>query len=148
LGGDRTGIPFNGDRSGQLLRRMIQGSGLTHVFITNLVRCNPRDASGRNRDPTADEISRCRPHLEAEFSIVRPRIVACLGRLAWRELAGRSAQFNPASGKALTANEGLLFPMYHPAFVNRGAYPIRLYKRDFARLRRLAAVVAAGKPVN
>ena len=46
LGGDRTGIPFSGDRSGQLLRRMIERSGLRRVFITNLVRCNPRDATG------------------------------------------------------------------------------------------------------
>jgi hypothetical protein len=56
LGGDRTGIPFSGDRSGQLLRQMIARSGLERVFITNLVRCNPRDAEGRNRDPTPDEI--------------------------------------------------------------------------------------------
>jgi hypothetical protein len=47
LGGDRTGIPFSGDRSGRLLRRMIEGSGLERVFITNLVRCNPRDAAGK-----------------------------------------------------------------------------------------------------
>jgi uracil-DNA glycosylase len=141
LGGDRTGVPFSGDRSGQLLRRMIEISGLKHVFITNLVRCNPRDAGGRNRDPTADEISRCRPHLEAEFSIVRPRIVACLGRLAWKEMAGHGAQFKPRSGKALMADGLLIFPMYHPAFVNRGAYPIRSYKRDFGRLYRLTTSI-------
>ena len=139
LGGDRTGIPFSGDRSGQLLRRMIERSGLERVFITNLVRCNPRDAAGRNRDPTADEIAQCREHLRAELSIARPRIVACLGRMAWKELAGRAAPFMPMQGKPAKIDGLLLFPMYHPAFVNRGAYPIRLYAMDFARLSRLSA---------
>jgi uracil-DNA glycosylase len=139
LGGDRTGIPFTGDRSGRLLRRMIERSGLERVFITNLVRCNPRDSAGRNRDPDADEIAQCREHLRAEFAIARPRIVACLGRIAWRELAGRAAPFTPRRGNATEVEGLLLFPMYHPAFVNRGAYPVRLYTRDFARLSRLTA---------
>src|ERR1700687_3826516 len=60
LGGDRTGIPFSGDRSGELLRRMILRVNLPGVFITNVVRCNPRDARGRNRDPKAREIANCR----------------------------------------------------------------------------------------
>src|SRR5579872_2055136 len=67
FGGDLTGIPFSGDRSGMLLRKMIARTGLEKVFITNLVRCNPRDAHGRNRDPRADEIANCRQHLEAEI---------------------------------------------------------------------------------
>jgi uracil-DNA glycosylase len=137
LGGDRTGIPFSGDRSGRLLRRLIESSGLESVFITNLVRCNPRDAAGRNRDPTADEIAQCREHLRAEIAIAQPRIVACLGRIAWQELAGRAVPFMPRQGKPAQIDGLLLFPMYHPAFVNRGAYPIRLYSRDFARLSRL-----------
>ena len=139
LGGDRTGIPFNGDRSGQLLRRMIERSGLQRVFITNLVRCNPRDAAGRNRDPTADEIARCRDHLLAELLIARPQVVACLGRIAWKELAGLAVPFTPRRGKLTNVDGMPLFPMYHPAFVNRGAYPVHLYARDFARLARLGA---------
>jgi uracil-DNA glycosylase len=139
LGGDRTGIPFSGDRSGELLHRMIKRSGLERVFITNLVRCNPRDAAGRNRDPSADEIAHCRDHLRAEFSVARPRIVACLGRMAWKELAGRATPFKPTSRRAINAGGLVLFPMYHPAFVNRGAYPLQLYRRDFATLRGLCS---------
>src|SRR6266436_383989 len=74
FGGDRTGIPFSGDRSGDLLHRMIHRARLRRVFITNLVRCNPRDARGRNRDPSAEEIANCRAHLEAELELVRPLI--------------------------------------------------------------------------
>jgi len=47
FGGDLTGIPFSGDRSGILLRGMIASAGIEDAFITNLVRCNPRDERGR-----------------------------------------------------------------------------------------------------
>jgi len=133
FGGDRTGVPFSGDRSGTLLREMIAAAGLRDVFITNLVRCNPRDERGRNRDPRPAEIANCREHLEAELALVRPKIVACLGRIAWLHLTGKQAPFNP--GRAVRVNGWLLYPMYHPAWVNRGAYPRRSYARDFVRLR-------------
>ena len=135
FGGDRTGIPFDGDRSGELLRRMIRHARLSRVFITNLVRCNPRDARGRNRDPTCDEIANCHDYLAAELKLARPKIIVCLGRIAWRTLAGREIPFTP-SAPSVTERSGLrLFPMYHPAYVVRGAYPERSYRRDFRRLR-------------
>jgi DNA polymerase len=141
FGGDRTGVPFSGDRSGRLLREMIDGAGLRAVFITNLVRCNPRDAHGRNRDPRAAEIANCRAHLEAELALVRPRLVACLGRMAWLNLAGKQIPFDPTRAKAVPVDGWLLYPMYHPAWVNRGAYPPRSYVRDFARLRAALAAL-------
>jgi uracil-DNA glycosylase family 4 len=135
LGGDRTGIPFSGDRSGNLLREMIAKSGLREVFVTNLVRCNPRDPQGRNRDPDADEIANCREHLEAELTLVGPKVVACLGRMAWLHLAGKKAAFDPEHGVAIKTDRWLLYPMYHPAYVNRGAYSRWRYASDFRRLR-------------
>jgi uracil-DNA glycosylase family 4 len=136
LGGDRTGIPFSGDRSGELLRRMIHESGLRRVFITNLVRCSPRDDGGRNRDPDAEEIANCRDHLEAELTLVRPRIVACLGRIAWRELAGRAAPFEPSASRPQKVGGRWVYPMYHPGYAIRGAYSEVSYRRDFADLAR------------
>jgi uracil-DNA glycosylase family 4 len=136
FGGDITGVPFSGDRSGKLLRAMIAKSGIEDAFITNLVRCNPRDERGRNRDPLADEIDNCRKHLEAEIAMVRPRIIVCLGAMAWRHLAGRDSPFSPARPKIREYNGARLYPMYHPGYVIRGAYDARRYNRDFRRLRR------------
>jgi DNA polymerase len=138
-GGDRTGLPFSGDRSGKLLHEMIAQARLTGVFITNLVRCNPRDKLGRNRDPDAREIANCRDHLRAELAIAQPRVIACLGHIAWRELAGRGRPFTPTRPATIQVDGVVLFPMYHPAYVNRGAYPVRRYRRDF---RRLAGTIA------
>jgi DNA polymerase len=120
-----------------LLREMIARAGLDEVFITNLVRCNPRDERGRNRDPDAEEVANCRDHLAAELAIARPRVIACLGYMAWRELAGRGHAFDPAQPTTTEFNGAILFPMYHPAYVNRGAYSIRSYRRDFHRLKRI-----------
>lgn len=145
LGADRTGIPFSGDRSGELLRRMISGAGLRRVFITNLVRCNPRDGRGRNRDPLAREIANCRPHLFFELKLARPRVIVCLGRLAWREFAGCDAPFAPERPQPVRLGGAVVYPMYHPGYVIRGAYLRRAYARDFARLR---ALVRAHKPAR
>jgi DNA polymerase len=143
LGGDRTGIPFSGDRSGELLRLMIARADLGRVFITNVVRCNPRDLRGRNRDPTAREIANCRGHLAAELALVRPRVVVCLGAVAWREMAGRGAPFQPRRAAALNNGGLLLYPMYHPAYIVRGAYAAQDYMWDFMRLKRLCRRLAS-----
>ncbi len=145
FGGDRTGVPFSGDRSGAMLRRMIERSGLSRVFITNLVRCSPRDARGRNRDPSSIEIANCRSHVDAEIALVRPRIIACLGRLAWRELAGRDAPFKPERPAPLMRDGAIIYPMYHPGYVIRGALSERSYARQF---RRLAHIVAGAKDAS
>jgi uracil-DNA glycosylase family 4 len=136
FGGDITGVPFSGDRSGKLLRMMIEKTGIEDAFITNLVRCNPRDVRGRNRDPLAEEIGNCRKHLEAEIAMVRPRIIVCLGAMAWRHLAGRDAPFSPARPKIRERDGARLYPMYHPGYVIRGAYDPHRYVRAFRRLRR------------
>lgn len=146
LGGDRTGIPFSGDRSGELLRRMVRQSGLRRVFITNLVRCNPRDERGCNRDPSRDEIANCRSHLEAELALARPRAIVCLGALAWRELAGNKAPFEPGRAEPAAINGRPVYPMYHPAFVNRGAVSPLVYERQFARLAEAIAPLAESSP--
>ena len=154
FGGDRTGRPFSGDRSGELLRRMIDRAAIDGVFITNLVRCNPRDDRGRNRDPSVDEIANCRAHLLAELEIAHPRMVVCLGRIAWRELAGRDAPFNPRRAKPISARGVRLYPMYHPAYVIRGAFSERDYARGFVRVARMIrsgiapAIDAATTPRN
>jgi DNA polymerase len=137
MGGDRTGIPFSGDRSGSLLRAMIARSGFESTFITNVIRCNPKDRHGRNREPTRREISNCRPFLDAELNLVKPRLIACLGRVAWREMGG--AKFDPENPSVVQMNGWSLYPMYHPAYVNRGAYSANKYARDFARLASLLA---------
>ena len=87
-GAERTGIPFSGDRSGMALDALLTRAGLSRgdVFITNAVLCNPQDARGRNAEPTAEELRRCREHLEATLRIVDAPLVVALGRTAFAAL--------------------------------------------------------------
>src|SRR4051794_39073251 len=50
FGGDRTGVPLHGDRSGAIFEALLAAAGLSRaeIFVTNAVLCNPRDPAGRN----------------------------------------------------------------------------------------------------
>jgi hypothetical protein len=58
--------------------------------------------------------------------------------MAWCELAGRKALFEPSEPHPLRVDGRLLYPMYHPGYAIRGAYPESSYRLDFARLAALA----------
>ncbi|UCD73935.1 MAG: uracil-DNA glycosylase [Phycisphaerales bacterium] len=92
-GANRTGRMFTGDRSGDFLYAALhraklanqsqstrRGDGLTlrGAYITAALRCAPP----QNR-PTSDQLAACRPYLAAELRILRPRVVLCLGHIAW-----------------------------------------------------------------
>lgn len=89
--------PFSG-AAGKSLSAWLQIAGLppwAHhdpelAFVTAITRCFPGKAPGGKGDrvPSGPEITLCRPYLEAEFALVRPRVVVALGRLAATRLVG------------------------------------------------------------
>ena len=138
FGADRTGVPFSGDRSGRFLRELIAELGLDaerEVYITNAVKCNPRDERGNNRTPSRAEIFACRPHLEAELRLLRPRVVVPLGALACRVLLERPLR----DVRSMPVwRDGLrFFPLYHPSYAVSYGYPREQYRREFLSLRAL-----------
>jgi uracil-DNA glycosylase len=127
-GGNRTGIPFQGDGSGSFLQAALQRRGLTRpgapeLRITNAVRCVPPG----NR-PVAAEFAACRTFLEGELAETRPRVVLALGRLAHEAVlaaAGRLAgiALRPsdrrfAHGARHDLPAFVLFDSYHPSRQN------------------------------
>ena len=94
-GANRTGRMFTGDRSGDWLFRALHrasfcnqpesvarnnGLELSDCVITAVCHCAPPD-----NKPTAQEIGNCHEFLNATFRRVQPKVVLCLGGLAWRE---------------------------------------------------------------
>jgi len=75
FGAGRTGVPFQGDRSGDNFEILLNHIGLTRpeVFITNAVLCNPLE-NGNNRRPIAGEIKNCSSFLKESLGIIRPRV--------------------------------------------------------------------------
>jgi uracil-DNA glycosylase family 4 len=137
LGAGRTGIPLLGDRSGDLFRSLVGELGLRDFYVTNAVKCNPLDARGRNRTPTAAERACCRPHWRAEAAAVRPRWLVPLGDTACREVTGRPLR--ACVNRPVDTDLGPAWALYHPAYVTRGGYPLEAYRADWRALLRAAA---------
>lgn len=108
---DRQGRPFVG-AAGQLLDDLLGTIGLTRpqVFITNVVKCRPPG----NRDPLPEEVAACRPWLDQQIRLLKPKLIVTLGRHAMGiffpcELISKIHGLPRGSGSYL------VMPMYHPA---------------------------------
>jgi len=115
---DRLGLPFVG-RSGKLLDRLMgEELGMTRdsCYIANIVKCRPPG----NRDPKPDEIEACRPWLDGQLELLRPRVVVTLGNTATRTLLGTTEGVTRLRGRTYPWRDIVLVPTYHPAAVLRG----------------------------
>src|SRR5271170_2396427 len=80
---DLLGRPFVG-RAGQLLDKMLNAIGFAReeVYICNTVKCRPTIPGPRgpkNRAPDLTEMANCRPFLDEQIDIIRPRALMALG---------------------------------------------------------------------
>lgn len=115
---DRLGQPFQG-KAGELLHAMLQAAGIDPhkaVFYTNAVKCRPRS----NRPPSPAEIAACLPYLHSQISLLKPRGILALGRLAAQTLLADGKPFESQRGQvhAYTPQQGGAIPVvvtYHPA---------------------------------
>lgn len=119
-GADRTRIPMCGDASGAAFRQLLAETNIaaSEVFVTNAVLCNPRDAQGRNRPPSAHEIRRCSSFLARTLELLDPPVVATLGAAALKALSliePHGLALNQAVGRVFPWNGRLLVPLYHPS---------------------------------
>lgn len=93
LGAGRTGIPFKGDKSGDLLYwcfdEVVKKPLLDNYYITNIVKCLPKSFEGNtNRTPTRIEIRNClKKHLIKEIDLINPDVLICLGRKSYDYLS-------------------------------------------------------------
>lgn len=76
---DQQGLPFVGP-AGALLDKMLAAIDLSEkqVYITNIVKCRPPG----NRDPRPEEQAKCMDYLRYQLTLVRPKIIIALGRIA------------------------------------------------------------------
>jgi len=141
---DAQGRPFVGS-AGKLLAGLLKKNGLLReeVFITNTVKCRPPG----NRPPKKEEMEACRPYLERQLRLLRPRLVCTLGNSPLHALVGAGLNISEVHGK-LTEVGGLRFlPLYHPAAI---LYRRRLMgdmERDFKVIGRMAREAPAEPPM-
>lgn len=86
-GGNHTGLAYTSQHSGRRIRDLFASLGLAdRTYYTNAVKCFPSDEEGSNREPTADERTACRAHLEAELTSRDPTVVVPTGKHATQTL--------------------------------------------------------------
>jgi DNA polymerase len=90
---DREGKPFVGP-AGRLLDDALALAGIDRraAYVTNAVKHFKWEPRGKRRihaKPNWSELAACRPWLDAELAVVRPRVVVCLGATAAQSLLGK-----------------------------------------------------------
>jgi uracil-DNA glycosylase family protein len=83
---DLAGRPFVGP-AGTLLDKALDEAGIDRakVYVTNVVKhfkWEPRGKRRIHKKPNAVEITACRPWLQSEISVIKPRAIICLGSTA------------------------------------------------------------------
>ncbi len=109
---DEQGVPFVG-QAGKMLDKLLESIGLKRddIYITNIVKFRPPD----NRDPTTAEKIACAPFLQKELAIIKPKVIAPLGRHAMGYFLP-GATIGTAHGNAHVIEGNVtVFPLYHPA---------------------------------
>jgi uracil-DNA glycosylase len=89
---DLAGRPFVGP-AGALLDKSLEEAGIdrSKVYVTNVVKhfkWEPRGKRRIHKKPNAAEITACRPWLQAELDVVKPRAIICLGSTAAQAVIG------------------------------------------------------------
>ncbi|GAA4746469.1 UdgX family uracil-DNA binding protein [Modestobacter marinus] len=102
---DRAGEPFVGP-AGKLLDRALTDAGIDRrdAYVTNAVkhfRFTPTPKRRIHQSPGAEHIRACKPWLEAEFSVLQPEIVVCLGAVAAKALISPSFRITKERGQLL-----------------------------------------------
>lgn len=138
---DLQGRPFVG-RSGQILRSLIREAGLKEedVFIANVVKCRPPN----NRDPLPEEIQTCWPYLEAQIEILKPKIIATLGRHSMGRFL-KNMTISNAHGRVFRAKNGQIFlPLFHPAVACYSPTKLEIMRKDFMQIPQILKKMEKG----
>jgi len=121
---DLSGHPFVGP-AGKLLDRALSEAGIdrAEVYVTNVVKhfkWEPRGKRRIHKKPNATEISACRPWLDIEIQLVKPRAVVCLGATAAQALLGRQFKVTAHRGEFIESPLApLVMATVHPSSLLR-----------------------------
>jgi uracil-DNA glycosylase family protein len=121
---DVAGHPFVGP-AGRLLDKALEEAGIDRqlVYVTNVVKHFKWEPRGKRRihaKPNAGEIGACRPWLETEIALVRPRVLVCLGATAAQALLGKSFKVTRQRGEFVpSVLAPLVTSTVHPSSILR-----------------------------
>jgi len=121
---DLEGKPFVGPAGGLLDKALIEaGIDRTKVYVTNAVKhfkWEPRGKRRIHKKPNAAEIAACRPWLDAEIAVLKPKVVVCLGATAAQALLGRDFRVTQHRGEFIESRIApYVMATVHPSSILR-----------------------------
>jgi uracil-DNA glycosylase family protein len=143
---DRAGKPFVGP-AGRLFDEALEEAGIDRntVYVTNAVKHFKWQARGKRRihqKPNWTELTACRPWLEAELAVVKPRVLVLLGATAAQSLLGRQFRVTQHRGELLDSELAeAVTATVHPSSILRGEQ--EEWQRNFDAFVNDLRVVAA-----
>ena len=105
---DLAGKPFVGP-AGKLLDKALVEAGIRRdeAYVTNAVKHFKWEPKGKRRihkKPGAREIAACRPWLDAELDVLKPKVLVCLGATAAQALLGKSFLVSKRRGELIQSS--------------------------------------------
>jgi uracil-DNA glycosylase len=145
---DLAGKPFVGP-AGRLLDKALEEAGIDRklAYVTNVVKhfkWQPRGKRRIHQKPNAAEIAACRPWLDAELALLKPKVLVCLGATAAQALLDR--QFRVSKDRGVPVESDLapvVMATVHPSSILRSddrEAEMAMFVED---LRRVAEVLRA-----
>ncbi|MBV6400814.1 MAG: Type-5 uracil-DNA glycosylase [Anaerolineales bacterium] len=159
-GSNRTGRAFTGDASGGFLYPALHKAGfanqaeatsrsdglrLNELYITAVARCAPPD-----NKPSLEELNTCQPYLERELEIIKPKVIVCLGRIAFERILKiysiRNSEWKfshgavyPLLSSSFILHNSSLICSYHPSQQNTltGRLTVKMFDAIWAKAKEL-----------
>lgn len=119
------GRSFSGP-GGRILQKWLEQAGFPpgylhdHAYLSSLTHCDPgRNPRGNgDRRPSQQEMALCRPFLDEELRLLKPKVVLLVGAMAIETFFGK-VKLEDVIGTYLERDGMLLLPMAHPSGVSR-----------------------------
>ncbi len=121
---DLSGKPFVGP-AGKIMDRALEEAGINRkkVYVTNTVKhfkWEPRGKRRIHQKPNSRDIAACRPWMETELRLVKPKVLVCLGATAAQAIFGPSFRVTRERGKVLSSPlAGKVVATVHPSSLLR-----------------------------
>ena len=123
-------MPF-ADGSRELFDEMLRAMQLSRddVFVTHIVKCRPVE----DHDPKVAELNACAPFLARQISLVQPKIIIAVGRIAAHQLLQSKTSLGELRETSYEFSGIPLVVMYHPAYLLRSLTKKREAWQDMQR---------------
>ncbi len=138
---DLLGEPFVGP-AGKLLDDMLEIIDLdrSKIYIANILKCRPP----HNRDPQPQEMNSCRPWLDRQLALIRPRMIVCLGRIAATSLIRPDFRITREHGQVFEISGRLIMATFHPSALLRDPARRPDAFMDLREIRRVYHAISPG----